>query len=245
MSEVEAKTAPATKPLRPKDAATLIVVDEQGPSPRILMGRRRADLVFMPNKFVFPGGRVDQLDAAVPAVSELAPSEHLKLMAEMKGHPSDGRARALAIAAVREAYEETGILIGGGWDGAADRLPADLVDTWGGFFAAGQAPNLAALSLFARAITPPGRPRRYDTRFFTVAAAAISLKTDKIDEELSEIDWFAIDEARALDLPSITRAIIEDLAERLRHEPETRAALPVPFYFFRAGTFCRDLITAG
>lgn len=245
MSEVEAKTAPATKPLRPKDAATLIIVDEQGAGPRILMGRRRADLVFMPNKFVFPGGRVDQRDAAVPAASELAPSEHAKLMAEMKGHPSDGRARALAVAAVREAYEETGILIGGGWDGAADRLPTDLVETWGGFFAAGQAPNLAALSLFARAITPPGRPRRYDTRFFTVAAAAISLKTDKIDEELSEIDWFAIDEARALDLPSITRAIIEDLAERLRHEPEARASLPVPFYFFRAGTFCRDLIKAG
>lgn len=233
------------KPLRPKDAATLVIVDEDGgDAPRILMGRRRPDLVFMPNKFVFPGGRVDAGDASVPSATELAAVEHAKLLVDMKGRPSDARARGLALAAVREALEETGMLIGAPWAGAASADETGTGAIWARFFAAGQAPNLAALSLFARAITPPGRPRRYDTRFFTVPAEAVSLRSGVIDDELSEIDWFSFEEARALDLPNITRAIVEDLAERLGHPQRARAGLSVPFYFFRAGTFQRELITA-
>lgn len=243
MSVSAAKPPTTAKPLRPKDAATLVIVDETGVAPKILMGRRRADLVFMPNKFVFPGGRVDAGDATAPSATELAPAEIARLMFDMKGRPSEPRARALALAALREAFEETGLVVGKPPATASASVPAVAPSPpWQRFLATGQAPDLAALALFARAITPPGRPRRYDTRFFTAPITAVSLRTEIIDEELSEIDWFALDEARALDLPSITRAIIEDLAERLSHDPTTRDAVPVPFYFFRGGTFCRELI---
>lgn len=251
MTDTEDKTGTgergvsAAPALRPKDAATVILVDETGSAPRILMGRRRADLVFLPGMFVFPGGGVDARDAAVPSANELAPAELARLLQDMKGHPSEARARALAMAAVREAFEEAGLVIGKPAHGSIPPLPPagnERTDTWAGFFATGQVPNLAALSLFARAITPPGRPRRYDTRFFTASADAVSLNTNVIDDELSEIDWFLVDEARALDLPRITRAIIDDLDERLRLPASERFAAPVPFYFFRAGTFCRELI---
>ncbi|MBS0242831.1 MAG: NUDIX hydrolase, partial [Proteobacteria bacterium] len=99
-------------PLRPRDAATLILVDRTRALPRVLLGRRRADLKFMAGKFVFPGGRVDKTDRFVPAASELADHETQKLLVDMKGGGSASRARALALAAVRETYEEAGVIVG-------------------------------------------------------------------------------------------------------------------------------------
>ena len=94
---------------RPRDAATLVLVDMASGVPKVLMGRRRAGQVFMPSKVVFPGGRVDEADKLVRSGDALAPSETEKLLLEMKGHPSEVRARAMALAAVRETFEETGI----------------------------------------------------------------------------------------------------------------------------------------
>ena len=99
-------------PLRPRDAATLVIVDTARNEPRVLMGRRRADQVFLPGKYVFPGGRVDRGDGAVEAAHELKDGEIAKLLMDMKGRASVTRARALALAAVRETYEEAGIRVG-------------------------------------------------------------------------------------------------------------------------------------
>lgn len=233
---------PRPRALRPRDAATLVIVDHVGGRPRILMGRRRPDLVFMPDKYVFPGGRVDRGDRSVESADELAPIETAKLLCEMKGTAHAERARGLALAALREAYEEAGILIG-----ATSSVPAraSRSPVWSRFFAHGLRPKLGALTLFARAITPPGRVRRYDTRFFRVAASEIALRTDPLDEELSRVDWVTLDEARALDLPAITRAVIEDLDELWRTGADRRPGGPVPFYFFRHGSFHRRLLRAG
>jgi hypothetical protein len=113
--------------------------------------------------------------------------------------------------------------------------------SWNGFFDCGFRPKLSSLSLFARAITPPGRPRRYDTRFFCVAAEEIGHTVDTRDGELSGLHWLTVDEARSLDLPSITRVILEDLLDHLKTDGAITDA-PVPYYHHKNGTFRRELL---
>ena len=215
-------TAVARRPLVPKDAATLVVIDRTGPAPRILMGRRRRDLAFLPGVFVFPGGRVDDVDRTpVPLSSDndLAPDVLGKLLTRMRGRASANRARALARAAVRETREETGLVIGAG-----DSLP------------------LSQLAFIARAITPPGRVRRYDTRFFMADASLVAGGELAGDGELADLDWFTLPAVRGLELPGITRLVVEDIAERLERGSSHSAAPDVPFYFHRAGQFERAVL---
>ena len=226
------------KLLRPRDAATLIIVDTAGGEPRVLLGRRRADLAFMPGRYVFPGGRVDPSDRQIAVEHDLAPGNIENLMVAMKGNRSPARARALALAAVRETFEEAGILIGVP-SGPASPPKAEARQR---FFAHGFRPALTRLTFFARAVTPPGRSRRYDTRFFCVAADAIAHRVAAADGELSDLEWHSIEQARALDLPNITRVVLEDLGERIAAGALQKSDVPVPFYHRRNGNFHRDLI---
>lgn len=229
--------------MKPQDAATLIILDATGP-PRILMGRRRPQQVFLPNKFVFPGGRADKVDRAIPATDELAAREQSKLLIDMKGTASAARARGLALAALRETYEEAGVLIGQKTcDKSGETMPPPPdIGAWEGFFEEQVRPQLSPLKFLARAITPPGRPRRYDTRFFLVDARHIAKTVSPPDDELQELGWFNIEDLRLLDLPNITRAVIEDLNEYLEASERGVADWAVPFYYFRAGTFERVLL---
>lgn len=229
--------------MRPQDAATLIIVDRNGPL-RVLMGRRRPQQTFLPNKFVFPGGRADKIDRSIPTADELASREQEKLLIDMKGSASTARARGLALAALRETYEEAGLLVG---EPHADPESGGAVNqgeigTWAGYFSEEVLPVLSPLTFLARAITPPGRPRRYDTRFFLVDAAHIAKSVTPPDDELRDVGWFTIDELRGLDLPNITRAVIEDLNEYLGGEPHAGNDWAVPFYDFKAGSFERVLL---
>ena len=236
----EPKDAAVRAAMKPRDAATLILVDRTSGPPKVLLGKRRMDMKFMPGKYVFPGGRVDKADRTVEASGDLGEAEIAKLMFDMKGGPSAVRARALALAAVRETYEEAGLIIGA--PVAGQRAPADA--SWQRFFAQGFAPTIAPLTFFARAITPPGRPRRFDTRFFCVEASAIAFRGTPPEEELSDLVWMGLEEARGLELPPITRVILEDLGDRLRLERSAMAAAPAPYYYHRNGSFRRELITA-
>lgn len=237
---------PTPRALRPKDAATLVIVDDRGGAARVLMGKRRDDLVFMPGKYVFPGGRVDRCDRGQTAADSLTPDVEALLLQRMKGRPSTARARGLALAAVREVFEETGVVIGRATRGADAQAPRAVsgraADAWAAFVASGHVPSIAPLTLLARAITPPGRPRRYDTRFFLAPAGSIATTLPQRDDELSHVDWFTIDEMRRLDLPIITRAIVEDLALRLQPAGRSDGRAEMPFYYFQAGTFRRQLI---
>lgn len=219
--------------LRPRDAATLIIIDRAAPAPRILMGRRRPEQVFLPNTFVFPGGRVEATDRALARRHALPESEAECVKSGMRGRPSATRAAALALAAVRETFEETGFIVGRPQSDAATAKAGG----WNAFHAEGYEPHLGALTFLARAITPPGRPRRYDTRFFVVDASEVAHRTSAIDGELLDIDWFTLETARALKLPSITRHILEDVAAFL-----VRPADAAPFYFHRRGRFERALL---
>jgi 8-oxo-dGTP pyrophosphatase MutT (NUDIX family) len=229
-----------TRALRPRDAATLIIVDTSAGEARVLLGRRRADMVFMPGRYVFPGGRVDRADRHIAVADDIKASELKKLLVAMKGAPSEARARALALAAVRETFEEAGLLIGSPLAGPlTHKAPG-----WDAFYATGFAPALARLTFFARAITPPGRPRRYDTRFFCAPAEAISHRVAVADGELSDLEWHSIAQARGLELPNITRVVLEDLGERVAAGALKEGDFPVPFYHRRRGSYRRDLITA-
>ncbi len=236
----DAKKVQSRKTLRPRDAATLIVVDQSSGEPRVLLGRRRPDMVFMPGRYVFPGGRVDLGDRHVAVEHDLQPGNIDRLMVAMRGNPSVARARALALAAVRETFEEAGLVIG---TPAESGTASPKSAIWQEFFGLGFRPALGQLTFFARAITPPGRPRRFDTRFFCVPATAIVHKTAIADGELSDLEWHSIAQARALELPNITRVVLEDLGERLAAGALQSSELPVPFYHRRNGAFVRGLVT--
>ena len=191
--------------MAPRPAATVILVRRDGPEPTVLMGQRGAGAAFMPSKYVFPGGAVDATDAAVPLATGLGP-----LCAARLAWQSDpGLETALVTAAVRELWEETGLALGE--PGAA---PAG----WHGFDTTGLAPSAAALRFFFRAITPPGRPRRFDARFFLADAAALHADPDdfgRASDELSHLHWVPVAEARRLNLPFITEVVLAELSALL------------------------------
>jgi 8-oxo-dGTP pyrophosphatase MutT (NUDIX family) len=210
--------------LRPKDAATLVLVRRDADGPRVLMGQRHGNMAFMANKYVFPGGRVDPGDQRIALGGELKPHVREKLVK----HASEDRARGLALAAIRETFEEAGVLIGE----RADKFPRTRNLAWRKFFAHGIAPRLDALEFIARAITPPNRTRRFDARFFMADASAIAHTLDaKDNDELLTPCWLTLTEARALDLPSITRTVLEEVEARI----ESDAPRPVPFFRFQRG----------
>src|SRR6266481_6044470 len=135
---------------RPKDAATLILIDRSGDKPKVLVGRRHDNVVFMPGKYVFPGGRVDKSDNRVPVAAPITGELEANLL---KGSPkiASSRARALAVAAIREACEETGLCLGRKAGGTAPKLEGP----WKPFSDADLLPDPSGLFLIARAITPP------------------------------------------------------------------------------------------
>ncbi|NJM36071.1 MAG: NUDIX hydrolase [Rhodomicrobium sp.] len=212
----------------PRDAATLLIIDTAGPEPRLLMGQRHHKLKFMPGKFVFPGGRVEARDYLATIGCTLPAPVTAKLLRAVKGSLHPQRALALAHAALRETQEETGIVIG------APRAQGD-----------GRSPGLpdfAGFSFLARAITPPRRPRRFDTRFFTVTADRIAGRQPIIDGEFIAVEWFTFAEARQQDLADITRMILSDLEERLEAGNLCDPNAAVPFYFMRGACFHRKLL---
>lgn len=219
--------------LRPKDAATLVLVRHDTDAPRILMGKRHGGMVFMANKYVFPGGRLDPGDQRIAVGGNLRPHVEVRLT---KG-ASAQRARGLALAAIRETFEEAGVLVGE----CAENLPRTRAPAWQKFFAHGIAPKLDQLEFIARAITPPNRTRRFDARFFMADASAIAYQIDALDnEELLTPAWLTLAEARALDLPSVTRAVLDEVEARLSDGPD--GTRPVPFFHFRRGRSLRDFI---
>lgn len=168
---------------RPKSAASLVLIRRDGTMPRVLMGHRHAGHVFMPNLWVFPGGRLERKDYRAKAASELSTDTAHALAATAR--PS--LARALAICAVREVGEETGVFLG------RDGLP-----------------HLAPLRFAARAVTPPGHPRRFDTHFFTADASHLeSPEPGPGDGEFDALDWIAIDEVDDLSPHRVTRMVLD------------------------------------
>jgi 8-oxo-dGTP pyrophosphatase MutT (NUDIX family) len=223
--------------VRPKDAATLILVDRSGSVPKVLLGKRHQRHKFMPGRFVFPGGRVDSSDRFMPVARPLHPHARRQLMKRVP-RASDSRAQAFALAAVRETYEETGLLLG-----TEGSITGNVPAPWRAFAEANILPDLSEMRFIGRAITPPGRARRFDARFFTIDASAIAHRIEGVtgpDAELTELVWMTLVEAKQLDMPAVTGVMLEELDARIAdgfgHD------LPVPFYSMPRGLFRRELL---
>lgn len=193
--------APPAQPPAPAiahPAASLLVLRPIAAAPgdpEILMGLRGAGHKFMPNRLVFPGGRVDEADHTAPSASRL-PDHVLARLARAAG---PGLAHAIGIAAARELEEETGLTLG-------------------------NPPELAGLDYLCRAITPEGSPIRFDARFLVVDAGAVS-GTLAGSGELEDLRWYGLRQALALDLALPTRRTFERLQLWLALSPEQRRGL--------------------
>ena len=200
---------PAAEPIRP---AATVVLWRRGPTgPEVLMGMRGATAVFMPSKYVFPGGGVDAGDAGSgPAL----PVDEACLRRLGTLVPEGGPApEALIACALRELNEETGLRLG-------------------------QSDGAQTLRFIFRAITPPGRSRRFDARFFLLDADWIDGRHDDFsaaEAELTHLHWIALREARTLDLPFVTEVVLAEVARILAGIPQRGVAFfdnsgPVPTF---------------
>lgn len=202
--------------MRPRDAATLIIVRERR---EVLLGVRSAGHVFMPHKYVFPGGRVDAGDARVPCPVGLRPEVEAKLSRSA----TPARARALAMTAVRETFEETGLMIAR----EADIPVRSRSPHWQPFYRHRVVPALDRLDYVARAITPPNRVRRYDARFFMVDAR--HARGELVGNgELEDLRWVELHAAHRLALSPITALVLRLLERRITGNPAD--AEQVPFF---------------
>jgi 8-oxo-dGTP pyrophosphatase MutT (NUDIX family) len=214
----EAATIPGEPPV-PRDAATLILYRLTSDGPRILMGCRSSGHDFMPDKYVFPGGRVDDEDACAPAISELQGEVDRQLRFKSSRLP-----RVFPLTAVREVFEETGLIVGKACSQLAGPPPA-----WTDYYSQGVAPCLDGFTFVGRAITPPMRHKRFDARFF-MADADATLIDDRppIDgRELNDLRWFTLAEVAQLDLPNVTRFVISEVEARLVRRESAK-----PFYLY-------------
>ncbi len=216
-----------------RDAATVILVRRDRKAPRVLMGQRGKGAAFMPSKFVFPGGALDIEDRDIPAAALLPgpTARRLRLRAD------PGLAEPLAMAAIRELWEETGLALShpapkiSAPDQSASYRPGTLTPAWQSFFDAGHRPAADALEFIFRAITPPERPRRFDARFFLADAAHITGSLDDFSRagtELTFLNWLTLAEARKLDLPFITEVVLAEVEARLANP--TGDERPAPFF---------------
>jgi 8-oxo-dGTP pyrophosphatase MutT (NUDIX family) len=181
-----------------RDASSLILLQPDNQSWRILMGMRHAKHKFMPNLMVFPGGGVDDEDFLAPVASPLRPDT----FAALTRCASPELARALGHAAARELAEETGLSLG---------FP----------------PALDGLHYLCRAETPADRPIRFNARFFVAAAGLVS-GTLGGSGELEGLDWYELDYILGLDLALATRVVLGQLQTWLHLDEAGRKSRKLP-----------------
>jgi 8-oxo-dGTP pyrophosphatase MutT (NUDIX family) len=224
--------------LKPRDSATLMLIDRAHPVPKVLLGRRHLRHRFMPGKFVFPGGRIEPVDRLMAAFAPL-PARHVARLMQRVRRPSAAKAAAFALAAVRETYEETGLMLGS----KTERSFETPSGAWEAFAEAGVMPDLSAIHFIARAITPPKRPLRFDSRFFAADISAVAHRADGFvgpDAEFVELVWLPINEACSLDMPGITAVVLEELTDRIAAGMSDEH--PVPLYRMLHKRFVRETL---
>ena len=204
-----------------KDAATIVIVRKQNSKHKILMGQRGKDAIFMPNKYVFPGGAYEKNDSLVPFSKPLSDKEKtlLSLKSSISGSES------LAATVIRELWEETGLKIVDSYQWNNLRIPG-----WDAFYKNNIAPDVSKLNFFFRAITPVGRPRRFDARFFICFAKDLNCNLDDFSNassELSHLQWIEIKKTEEFDLPIITRIVLREVNFIIKNGNNKKG---VPFY---------------
>jgi 8-oxo-dGTP pyrophosphatase MutT (NUDIX family) len=207
----------------PRDAASLILKrggDGGAAGAEVLMGQRAGKHKFMPGAYVFPGGKVDGHDAQVQPASRLSD----EAMRHLTRAASPLRAGAIGKTAIRETYEETGLLLA---------APGDLGEpsdaTWAEVKGMGLAPDLRHLDYLGRAITPPGSPIRFHARFLVADARHMRGELGG-SGELLNLHWIAIDEALHLPIADVTEFMLIELKRFLEGDADVRRKRPLFSY---------------
>jgi 8-oxo-dGTP pyrophosphatase MutT (NUDIX family) len=203
---------PVPKPLQgppvvPRDAASLMLLRLSGGKVEVLMGQRHTRSPFMPDIYVFPGGKIESDDWLMQPASNLDPAVSLALQATAKC--SGAKATALANAAIRETWEEVGLML-------ATKTPAPGGSgVWSDFTNAGLAPNLGGLRMIGRAITPTNSPQRFHARFLA-AEADLTVGELRESDELADLGFRTIEEALDLPVIDVTEEMLKHVADLSR-----------------------------
>lgn len=207
-----------------------MLLDRSRAHVRVLVGKRHKAHVFMPDLHVFPGGRRDASDHKLHWAGDIHPSVLERLKTCYGQRASESRLRAIALAALRELHEEASIAVGCKDSSGNTTLPF--------------LPDLTNLRYMARAITPPGFPRRFDTHFFAIFTDEAGVEPTDIRDsrELEDLRWIDVNDVSALQMPDITQIILGDLRASLQSDASLPFGRPVPFYHTRHGHFVRDLL---
>ncbi len=211
------------RPVRPRDAASLILMRQRGAALEVLLGRRARGHAFMPHFYVFPGGRLDAQDLRLAPAAPLRPEVSAKLARSCPPR----RGQGLALAAVRETWEETGLMLGR--PDARQPAPAPAAQ---GFAAGGLAPALDALDYVGRAITPPEAPIRFHNRFFLAHEHYLQGELGG-SGELLDLGWRTIEDSLALGLADVTEFMLRE-AVSLLASPSPDGRRP-PLFGYRRG----------
>jgi 8-oxo-dGTP pyrophosphatase MutT (NUDIX family) len=215
----------------PRPAATVVLARDGEHAPELLLLRRHRSSGFVPGAWVFPGGRVDDDDAAADLVA---------LLPELPDEPP----AAYWLAGIRELFEETGVLLARDVTGVAcpdgvrnaevrshrDRLldgSATLLDV---LRTLDMLPDTSRMVYCAHWITPVAEPKRYDTRFF-IAELPAGCDTAPDERETDAAGWYtaarAVEAFREGELPMVFPTIktiqrlvgfrtVDDMLERFR-----------------------------
>lgn len=230
-SSSQDNTAPV--PIRP--AATVVLLREQRSRLEVLLTRRSAQLAFMGDVWVFPGGRLDEADVSPETAGRVLPAARESCRGRLAAMSGEALETALSIglhvAGCRETFEECGVLLARRPDGSPcdtaqiERLKAHrqaVAATGGAFLQVLQCEDLyldvTQLVYWSHWITPSRESKRYDTRFFAVEVpAGQEASVDRT--EATEHAWVTADEAfergsqGTMKLAPPTLATLQDLRD--------------------------------
>ena len=200
---------PGRRTTRPIDAAGLVLIRQGHRGPEILLGRRHSRAGFLPDIYVVPGGRVDPADDRPTGFPEAL---HPAVAGQFRLSGRGRSALAFARAAIRETFEETGLLVA---DGGADATVA-ASGPWAEFAVRRVGPAFAALDFICRAITPTYSKRRYNTRFF-LADGRMVLGDLAGNGELEDLGWRPVAELSRLQIVDVTEFMLAEALRRWEH----------------------------
>ncbi|RKQ71752.1 NUDIX domain-containing protein [Litorimonas taeanensis] len=211
MTEQEVdRRAQLSRAPRPRIASTIVLTIGDKTNPKILMGQRSKRHDFMPSVYVFPGGRVDRADSYAKYAGDLSPRTERILEAAYTPRKS----RAIVLAAVRETWEETRLLLGKSVNEGVRNLNHPSYDA---FRKAGLHPDISGIEVFGRAITPPHRHKRFDAWFFHKHLGDIQPPKIEDSAELLNVGWFTFDDIENLERQRATTMMLGVLKDYLSH----------------------------